>query len=119
MRKLCVLIGLLGLITLVTSPAWALEIRVAPSTFVLSSGGGKLTVHTDIAFGAAQNVVLAVNGVNTPAATFADNLGNLVAQCTKDAAAAAIGEFEGKTTTATVTLTVNGESASEVITVKR
>ena len=51
--------------------------------------------------------------------TFADNLGNLVAQCTKEAVKGAVGEFEGKFTTTTVGLTVNGDYAEEDIVVKK
>jgi len=51
--------------------------------------------------------------------TFADNLGNLVAQTTKDAAVEAVGDFDGKTTTATITLTVDGDSNSEDIRIKK
>ncbi len=109
---------LLAIMTLLGS-AHALTIRVAPQALVLSSEGGRLTVHTDVPIGEAKEVFLAVNGFNTAIVMFADSLGNLVAQCDKHDVEEAIGEFEGKWTTATVTLKVNGESASETISVKK
>jgi hypothetical protein len=97
-----------------TSGAFALDIQVSPQMLVLSSIGGQLTVHTDVPFATAQTVVLEVNGTAIAANTFADNCGNLVAQCSKEA----VKEVIDTTTTATISLTVNGDSDSEVIRVK-
>jgi len=98
---------------------FALEIQVAPQTLVISSGGGKLTVHTDVPFAAADEVELKVNGTGVGIATFPDSRGYLVAQCTKTAVVGIVGDFQRKTTTATITLIVDGDSASEVIRVKK
>ena len=116
MKKLCASVCVLAFLA---GSAVALEIQVAPQTLVLSSAGGKLTVHTDIPFSMAETVCLDIDGTVVEVSTFADDCGNLVAQCTKAAAAEAIGDFEGKTTTVTVTLTVNGDSASEDIRVRK
>jgi len=112
---LCLLIT----IAILAGSAYALTIRVAPQALVLSSSGGRLTVHTDVPYSTAREVLLTVNGTPIAAATFADNLGNLVAQCAKHDVEEAVGEFDGKWTTATVTLAVYGESASETISVKK
>ncbi|MGD9127205.1 MAG: hypothetical protein PVH19_07475 [Planctomycetia bacterium] len=119
MKRFFVLIVALAIFTLIAGVGVALDIQVAPQTLVLSSNGGKLTVHTDIPFEMAENVALDIDGTDVVITTFADDCGNLVAQCTKEAAKAAIGEFEGKTTTVTVTLTVDGDSDSEDIRVKK
>lgn len=116
MKKLCASFCVLMFLA---GSAVALEIQVAPQTLVLSSSGGQLTVHTDVPFAMAEAVSLEVDGTVIEVNTFADNCGNLVAQCSKDAAADAIGDFEGNTTTVTVTLTVDGDSASEDIRVKK
>jgi len=106
-------------VALVAVNLYALEIRVAPHSLVASSNGGKLTVHTDIPYGMAEEVSLEVNGTSVGIYTFADSLGNLVAQTTKEAVVGVVGDFDGKTTTATITLTVNGDSDSEDIRVKK
>ena len=100
---------------LVLSAAVSLEIRVAPSMLVLSSGGGNLTVHTNVPFSPASEVRLTVENKEIAAHTFADDRGFLVAQGTKDEAGEAIGDFEGKFTTALVGLTVDGADATETI----
>jgi hypothetical protein len=99
--------------------AHALTIRVAPRVLVLSSEGGRLTVHTDVPYADANDVLLAVNGINTEVVTFADDRGNLVAQCDKHDIEEAVGDFDGKWTTAIVTLNVNDESASETLSIKK
>ena len=118
MRTLCIVVCLLAVGLFTANSASGLEIRVAPNTLVLSSPGGKLTVHTDVPFGAVEDVSLEVNETGIPVRTFADSRGNLVAQCTKAVVKEVIGEINGKKTTATVTLTVNGDPATETITVK-
>lgn len=105
--------------TLALSAAVSLEIRVAPSTLVLSSGGGNLTVHTNVAYSLAGDIGLEIEGEEIETRTFADNQGFLVAQCGKEEAGECIGDFEGTFTTAEVTLTVDGVSATETIRVRR
>lgn len=107
-------------LVLSTGSILALEIQVAPGTLVLSSKGGNLTVHTDVRYTPDADVCLVVDGtVVDDVVTFADDCGNLVVQCSKEAAAAAIRPFEGKTTTVTVTLVVNGEGDSADLRVKK
>lgn len=105
--------------TLVLCAAVSLEIRVAPSMLVLSSGGGNLTVHTNVAYSLAGAVVLEIEGKEIETRTFADNQGFLVAQCGKEEAGETIGDFEGIFATAEVTLTVDGVSATETILVRK
>lgn len=119
MKKSCVSVLAAAVVAFATSGVFGLEIRVAPKTLVLSSDCGSVTVHTDFPYELAVEVVLQIEGTEVDADTFKDNRGNLVAQCTKDAAKAAIGEVEKKFTTATVTLTVDGDSDSRVIRVKK
>jgi hypothetical protein len=119
MRHLVSVIFGLCVLGLAASAAFSLEIRVAPSTLVLSSGGGNLTVHTNVRFADANEVALDIDGVDVDVRTFADDRGFLVAQCGKDDAAAAIGPFSGTFTTATITLSVDGAGASEVIRVRK
>lgn len=105
---------------LFTGSVLALEIEVAPKTLVLSSKSGKLTVHTDAPYHPDADVVLVVDGtVVEDVVTFADKCGNLVVQCSKEAAAAAIRPFKGKTTIVTVTLVVNGQEDSVSLRVKK
>jgi len=96
--------------------------RSATAQAVRSSwkeSGGQLTVHTDVAY-VEQAVVLTVAGASAACHTFADSLGNLAAQCSKEAAKDAIGTFDGKRTTVTVGLSVGGSGYDEEsITVKK
>jgi hypothetical protein len=119
MNRLRIMLYLTVTLLIIAGSAQALTIRVAPQSFVLSSQGGNLTVHTDYPCGDAEVVLLSVNGTTFIPTTFADNLGNLVAQCGKDDVKEAISDFEGKWTTADVTLTVDGASATETISVKK
>lgn len=119
MRKLLLVAFGVCVPTLILSAAVSLEIRVAPSTLVLSSGGGNLTVHTNVPYSPARDVLLEVEEREMEARTFADDRGFLVAQCRKEEAAEAIGDFEGKFTTAEVRLTVDGASATETIIVRK
>ena len=119
MKKLSVLVGVFCALVLLSSSVFALDIQVAPQTIVLSAGGGKLSVHTDVPLAMVDSVSLAVNGTTIKASIFADDCGNLVARCSKEAVKDVIGDFEGKTTTATVALTVNGDSDQETIRVKK
>lgn len=106
-------------VALFAPPVLALDIQVAPSTLVISSNGGQLTVHTDVPFVFTESVVLIVDGTSVPCSCFADNCGDLVAQCSRDVAVGAIGEFSGDRTTVVVTLVVDGVSASRSLSVKR
>lgn len=120
-KKTCLLAVCIGILVCARSVAYGeeLAIRVAPQTLVLSSSGGQLTVHTNVPY-AGQAVVLAVAGTPVACHTFADSLGNLVAQCSKEAAKEAIGTFDGKRTTVTVGLSVEGFGYDEEsITVKK
>ena len=117
--KYCISGSVFVAVALATATLFALEIRVAPQTFVISSSGGKLTVHTDVPYVLADAVSLEVNGEGVGVSTFADSRGFLVAQCTKAAVVGIVGDFKDKTTTATITLTVNGDSAAEDIRVKK
>jgi hypothetical protein len=123
MRTLCMVVCLVAVGLFAARSAAGLEIRVAPRTLVLSSGGGQFTVHTDVPFDEdmdVDDVSLAVNGECVDVQTiFPDCRGNLVAQCTKADVAAIIGDFSGNWTTATVALTVDGDSASEDINVRK
>jgi len=119
MKKLCVSVTALCLVALFANNVLGLNIRVAPKTLVLSSDGGSVTVHTDVPFDPALSVSLDVGGSSVGVETFDDDCGYLVAQCSKETVKKEIGEFEGKFTTVTFTLVVNGDSASEKVRVKR
>ncbi|HUT10916.1 MAG TPA: hypothetical protein VMY42_10490 [Thermoguttaceae bacterium] len=101
-----------------------LEIRVAPQTLVLSSSGGKLTIHTNVPYDQAAEVSLQVSDKDVPVRTYEDDRGFLYAQCTKEAIAKLLEggpkKFESLTVTLTVTL-IDGSSelASESIRVKK
>jgi hypothetical protein len=119
MRKLGILVGSWAIAALTAGNAVALEIDVAPKTLVLKSQGGQFTVHTDVPFAVAEEVSLTVNGTTIGVHTFADDQGNLVAQCSKDAVKTVIEDFDGKVTTATATLTVDGDADSEDFVVRK
>ena len=121
MRTLCMMLCMLAVVLMATSSAAALQIQVAPSMLVLSSSGGKLTVHTNVPYAGPDGVTLTVDGTDVGARTYADDRGNLVAQCSKATAVAAVEDkdFKGKTSSATVTLTAYGDSDSETIRVKK
>jgi len=127
MRFAIVLVGLAAVGTFLVGDARALDIQVAPQMLVVSSGGSNLTIHTDSEFipnlGDAVTLEIAPEG-RAPQAVFieslfADDCGNLVARCNRLDAADAVGEFEGKQTTATVILTILGDSGEDVISVKK
>jgi len=115
-------VGAVFLVMVLASWAAALEIQVAPQMLVLSSAGGKLTVHTDVPFRSVgrDEVTLAVEGdvVENPS-MFADSVGNLVVQTTKEVVKDILGNFEGKFTTAEVVLVVAGDGDAETIGVKK
>ncbi len=115
-------VGAVFLVTVLASWAAALEIQVAPQMLVLSSAGGKLTVHTDVPYVSVEKkaVILEVEGKEIPEPSmFADSVGNLVVQTTKDVVKDILGDFEGKFTTAEVVLVVEGDGDAETIGVKK
>ena len=116
MRKLLFVAGGVCILGLVLIAADNLRIRVAPSTLVLSSEGGKLTVHSNARYFQAEDVSLQIDGTPIAFYTFPDDRGFLVAQ---DAAAREIDPFPGKFTRVAVTLTVDGASATETIRVRK
>jgi hypothetical protein len=107
--------------------AFGLGIQVAPQTLVVSSGGDNLTLHTSFRGYPPEDapVVLEITPEGgTPKEvpivhTHLDDRGYYVVRCNRLDAADAVGEFEGQRTTATVTLTIMGDSGSEVITVRK
>ncbi len=97
MKMLCAKIAVVCVAALLTSSAFGLEIQVAPQTLVLSSGGDQLTVHTDFPYLAVDNVTLDIgNNTAVKVVTWADDCGNLVVRCSKDAVRVAVGDFNGR-----------------------
>ena len=122
MKKLCATIGIVCVAALLTRSAFAfgLEIQLAPRTLVLSSGGDQLTIHTDFPYSAAGEVTLNIGDVlDVDVVTFSDDCGNLVVRCSKDDVEEAVGDFDSRFTTVTVTLTVNSETASDILRVRK
>jgi len=119
MKSLVLVMCAFCLVSFCSAETLGLEIRVAPQTLVLSSSGGKLTIHTNVPYGLAEEVSLSVLGSDVPVRTYDDDRGFLVAQCTKEAIAELLEGGPEKFTSLTVTLTVNGDSASEKIRVKK
>lgn len=117
--------ALLVLGTLVAGDVRGLEIQVGPRTLVVSSGGDHVTVHTDFQGWPESESLLEIapEGGATTTVTivdeFLDDCGFYVVRCNRQAAAAAVGEFQGKQTTAIVTLTVEGNRGVEVIAVRK
>jgi hypothetical protein len=72
-----------------------------------------------VGYSPALNVEVTVDGTDVAVTTFADNCGNLVAQCSKEVAKAAIQDFSGRTTQVPVTLSVCGAIASEDIVIRK
>lgn len=125
MRKLCAKIGVVCVAVLLTSSAFGLEIQLGPRTLVLSSGGDQLTIHTDFNYVDVDDVTLDIGDTTgVSIVTWADDCGNLVARCSKDDVADAVGDFRGKFTRVMVTLTVDYDddkwvSDSEVLRVRK
>ena len=128
MRCVLAFIALFALGTFVASDVHGLEIQVAPQTLVVSSGGDNVTIHTDLPGSPDAPdppfVLTITPDGGSPSEVaiddvFLDDCYRYVVRCDRQAAAAAVGEFEGKRTTATVTLTVDGDSGAEVITVRK
>ena len=119
MKKLCATIGVVCVAALLTRSAFGLEIQLAPQTLVLSSGGDQLTIHTDFPYLDAVSVNLYVGNTGVDVETWDDDCGNLVVRCSKDDVKPIVGDFDGRFTTVTVTLTVNSASASEILRVRK
>lgn len=59
-----------------------IDVVVSPNVLNLESYGGSVSLHTDIAYGLAEEIGLTVNGTEVPSfSTFADNRGQLVVKC--------------------------------------
>jgi hypothetical protein len=107
--------------------AQGLEIQVAPQTLVVSSGGDNVTIHTDFPNfpeeGAQVTLEIEPEGGNSTTVKitdeFLDDCGFYVVRCDRQAAAQAVGDFEGKFTTAVVTLCIDGDCDSEEIKVRK
>jgi hypothetical protein len=113
MRKPIVAVCSLCIVALVAGGVSAFSIRVAPSTLVLSSAGGSFTIHTSIRYTGqtTSDVSLTIVGVGEVSLgrVFPDDRGNLVAQCSKAAVAAAVKDHvDEKSKTFTVILAVDG-----------
>ena len=129
MKKLIAMIGVLSLVVLLTGSAYGLDIQLSPRTLVLSSGGHQLTIHTDVPYRAVDGAILDIGDSSDVAiSTFADDCGNLVVRCRKDAVEDAVGDFRGRFTTIDVTLWVTyvdedlktvDTSATETLRVKK
>ena len=119
MKKSRVLVAVCAIVTMIAGSVFALEIDVAPNVLVMKSKGGKVTVHTDVLFVEAESVSMDVNGTPIDVYTFPDCLGFLVAQCPRDDVKDIIDDLDGETTTPSLTLTVDGDSATEELQVKK
>ncbi len=132
MRLAVASIALFGLTAIGAGEALGLDIQVAPQTLVVSSGGGNVTIHTD--YRAIPNEEVSFGLTVTPAGgiaatvpitdVFLDDCGFYVVRCDRQAAAKAVGPFEGKRTTATFRLCVestsgDGGCGEEAITVRK
>lgn len=119
-------VAFLALIVIAAN-AFALGIQVAPQTLVVSSGGDNLTVHTSFRGyppdGAPVILTITPDGgvtADVPIVhTHLDDRGYFVVRCNRQDAADAVGKFDGKRTTATVTLTIMDDPGAEVITVRK
>ena len=132
MKCVVACVALFALGTFVAGDVQALEIQVAPRVLVMSSAGEWLTIHTDLyefEYPDASFVLTITpdggspNGVEIYS-VFLDDCFRYVVRCTRSDASEAVGDFEGKSTTATVTLTVKccdlgfEDEGSEEITVR-
>ena len=120
MRKSFVAVCTLCIVALLAGSVSAFNIRVAPSTLVLSSTGGSFTIHTSVHYlpelHDTGTVWLSIGGGVGEVAlddVFPDDRGNLVAQCSKAAVADAVKPyFDGKSQTFTVELTVLSDTGT-------
>jgi hypothetical protein len=119
MKRLGLLVGAWVVVALIAASVAALEIDVAPKTLALKSNGGQFTVHTDVPYTGEEDVILTVNETEIGVRTFYDDLGYLVAQCSKDAVKAVIGVPEDPVTTADAMLSVDGDTATEQFVVRK
>lgn len=118
--RLIALVVIVGFIIGV-SIADDLLIQVSPQRLVLSSVDGKLTIHTNTPFLKSGNdgKIWIDDAEIEKVWVFADNQGNLVAQCSKASAKAVIPMFTGKTKSVVVTLEANGKTGSQRIIVQK
>lgn len=127
MNRVIAFVVVFALAALVAGDARGLEIQVAPQTLVVSSGGDNVTIHTDFpgfpGEGATFALEIEPEGGSPTTVTitdeFLDDCGFYVVRCDRQAAAAAVGDFEGKFTTAVVTLCIDTHCGSEVIAVRK
>lgn len=125
-RGVASIVAVLALVVIASS-AFGLDIQVAPQTLVVSSGGDNLTVHTNFRGyppdGGSVELVITPDGGSPGVVpivhTHLDDRGYFVVRCNRQDAANAVGEFEGKGTTATVTLTIMGDMGDQVINVRK
>jgi hypothetical protein len=115
MRCVPALIGLVLLGAFAAADVYGLEIEVGPQTLVVSSCGDNLTVHTNFSGFPSDGDRLEITPAGGPTkvvdivARWTYDRGYYVVRCDRQVAAEAVGEFDGKWTTATVTLTVYDE----------
>ena len=104
-----------------------LEIQVAPRMLVISSGGDNVTVHTSFSGYPAEGTLVALDitavggepQIVPIVEDFLDDCGFYVVRCDRQEAALAVGAFDGKRTTATVTLTIGDAWGAQEITVQK
>jgi hypothetical protein len=115
MKKLGVKAATVCMVALLAGSAFGfdLDIQLSPPTLVLSSGGDQLTIHTNFPHSAVDDVTLVIAGNDvTVENTWADDCGDLVVRCSKEAVREAVGPFEDKFTEVDVTLTVTATPES-------
>jgi hypothetical protein len=126
-RAAIALVGLVVLGYCTTARAFDLAIQVQPNTLVVSSGGDHWQIHTNYT-GALDKDQVAVfiwpeGGEENEVRVwyiFQDDCDRWVVRCKRVDAAGAVGPFDGKRTTATVTLEIIGLSdASQDIDVRK
>jgi hypothetical protein len=106
MKRLFAVVCAVCIAAVMTGSALGLEIQLGPQTLVLSSGGDQLTIHTDFPYRMVDEVYLDIGDDDVSVVTWADDCGNLVARCSKNAVKEAVGDFDGKFTTVDVKLIV-------------
>jgi len=81
---LVVLVVLTAALATVVSAQESLDIVVSPKVLSLNSKGGSISVHTNLNYGLAEEVVLSVDGESLETGTFADDRGDLVVKADID-----------------------------------